>query len=64
MPEILLLTLVFGAYFLPWVVASLRDHPQREGICFVNLLFGWTGIGWLAALAWALVGEAGRAARR
>jgi hypothetical protein len=58
MPELLLLTLVFGAYFFPWIVARLRNHPQSEMICFVNLLFGWTVVGWFAALAWSFVGDA------
>lgn len=61
MPELVLLTLVLGAYFLPWIVASIRNHPQREVICLVNLLFGWTVVGWWAVLAWSLLGgsEAG-----
>lgn len=57
MPELVLLTIVLGAYFLPWIVSRLRDHPQSEMICFVNLLFGWTVVGWLAALAWSFVSD-------
>jgi hypothetical protein len=59
MPELILLTLVLGAYFLPWVVAVVRRHPQSEAICFVNLLLGWTVLGWFGALAWSFVGEGG-----
>jgi hypothetical protein len=57
-PEILLLAILFGSYFLPWIIAIVRDHPSREAICFVNLLFGWTVVGWFASLAWAVTGEA------
>jgi hypothetical protein len=42
-------------YFMPTVIASLR-HSQHTGTIFiVNLVFGWTVLGWLAALIWAIV---------
>lgn len=41
-----------GLYFLPAVVASARKVRGFE-IFAVNLLFGWTGIGWLLCLVWA-----------
>ena len=40
-------------YFLPWLIAVVRDHPQRSDICMLNLLLGWTLIGWLLLLVWA-----------
>ena len=42
-------------YFLPTLVASLR-HSSSSGLIFLlNLVAGWTVVGWLAALIWALV---------
>jgi TM2 domain-containing membrane protein YozV len=41
-------------YFLPTIVASRRGHGIA-GILVLNLLFGWTGIGWFAMLLWALL---------
>ena len=41
-------------YLLPWIAAVARQHPQDHGILAVTLLLGWTGVGWLAALAYAL----------
>lgn len=41
-------------YFLPMFVAYSRDHPQSTAIVFLNMLLGWTLIGWVAALVWAL----------
>jgi hypothetical protein len=38
----------------PWILATARDHEHHGAILALTLLFGWTGIGWLAALAWAL----------
>jgi hypothetical protein len=45
--------LVFCSYFTPTIVARLRKHHQRGAILAVNLLLGWTVIGWVVALAMA-----------
>ena len=52
---VLLLLLVIGLvlYFLPTMIASLRSHHQLGAIIVVNL-FGWTFIGWVISLAWAV----------
>ncbi len=41
-------------YFLPTLIASHRGH-DAGGILILNFLFGWTGIGWLVLLLWALL---------
>ena len=43
-------------YFLPIIEASLRKHRSLTSIGLVNLLLGWTLIGWVAAIAWACSG--------
>lgn len=40
-------------YFLPALVASHRKHPNTNAITVLNLLLGWSLIGWVAALVWA-----------
>jgi hypothetical protein len=40
-------------YFLPWAVAATRGRPNTGGVFLVNLLVGWTLIGWIAALVMA-----------
>ena len=42
-------------YFVPFVVAVQRDHNQRTAIGVLNLLLGWTFVGWVVALVWALI---------
>jgi hypothetical protein len=42
-----------AGYFLPSVVARLRNHERSQAIFAFNVFFGWTGLGWLAALIWA-----------
>jgi T4 superinfection immunity protein len=44
-------------YFVPGLFAWFRHHRNRCAIFFLNLLTGWTLIGWIAALIWACVGE-------
>jgi hypothetical protein len=41
-------------YFFPAVVASVRNHARVTQITLMNVLFGWTGIGWAIALRMAL----------
>ena len=45
---------VMVVYFLPWAVAYFRGHPSALGILALDLLLGWTVIGWVAALIWSL----------
>ena len=42
-------------YLLPTWLAFSRRSLYAAPICVVNVLLGWTLIGWVAALAWALM---------
>ena len=46
---------VIMLYFLPAMVASARLHPNAAAIMALNLLLGWTFVGWALALVWALM---------
>lgn len=46
-------------YMVPSIVASLREHNNGRAIGALNIFLGWTFIGWVAALIWALTGESG-----
>ena len=48
------LSVLAALYFLPTLVAASRGHGVT-GILVLNLLFGWTVIGWFAMLLWALL---------
>jgi len=41
-------------YFFPAIIAIVRGKRNRGAIFALNLLAGWTFIGWVAALVWAL----------
>lgn len=49
-------------YFSPSIVASKRDHPKWTALMALNLFLGWTLIGWVAALVWALSSDPAPAA--
>ncbi len=51
-------------YILPFCVAVVRAHPNAGAILVVNMLLGWTVIGWIASLAWAGFGPAETARSR
>lgn len=46
-------------YLMPTIVAARRKHAASGLVFLVNLLIGWTLIGWVVALIWAASGQAG-----
>ena len=50
---VILLALAIVIYFIPNWVAIARKHHQGTAIFVTNLLLGWTGLGWIAALIWS-----------
>lgn len=41
-------------YFIPAYIGFYRNHHNENAIFWLNLLAGWTFIGWVGALIWAL----------
>lgn len=46
--------LAICAYMFPFLLAGMRGHRQSMAIGALNLLLGWTFLGWVIALVWAL----------
>jgi hypothetical protein len=46
---------VVGGYFVPTIIAIRRKHPQAVAISALNILLGWSVLGWVGALVWSLV---------
>jgi hypothetical protein len=40
-------------YLIPSIEADARNSQDAQAITWVNVLLGWTVIGWIAALMWA-----------
>lgn len=55
-----LLILIFVAYFAPALIASARGRDGTGMIAILNLLLGWTVIGWLVLLVIAFTGRTQR----
>jgi hypothetical protein len=47
------LAILTAGYLLPWAIAAVRDVPHW-GVFWLNLLLGWTIVGWIVALVLAL----------
>lgn len=48
----------FVLYFLPAIIAFARSKRDAVSILVLNLFLGWTMIGWVIALVWALKEDA------
>jgi hypothetical protein len=44
-------------YFLPALLAFQSKHPKDNAIFWVDLLLGWTLIGWFVAFFWVMRGS-------
>lgn len=51
---LIVIAIGLGVYFIPAIVASANNHPQAGAIGVLNLLLGWTLLGWVGALVWSL----------
>ena len=61
LPELIAIVFLgcgLALYFLPTVVAALRRKKNIAPILIVNLFLGWSVIGWVVSLVWALSTEA------
>ena len=54
---VILLMLIAILYMIPTLIAYARDVPQRRIITVLNIVLGWTLIGWLIAFFWAMSGQ-------
>jgi hypothetical protein len=44
-------------YFLPAIIASKKKKRNATAIGVLNLLLGWTVVGWIVSLIWALTND-------
>jgi hypothetical protein len=49
--------LLIGIYFLPTIIANINQKKNENAILVLNLFLGWTFIGWVVALIWAVSHE-------
>jgi hypothetical protein len=44
----------FCVYFLPTIIAFQRDRHNKGAILVLNLFLGWSVIGWVVSMVWAV----------
>lgn len=54
MEEFLFIIICLLLYFLPFIVAKLRDSNRSAQVFVINFFLGWSGIGWVIALVIAV----------
>ncbi len=52
--RVMLLLLMPFAYVLPSAIAEFRHVRDSNSVLVINLLLGWTVVGWVVALAMAV----------
>ncbi len=52
---LLLVSLIGTAFYvLPLLIAIKVNHRNKVGIIIVNIFLGWTFLGWIISLVWAV----------
>jgi len=51
MKEAILIIILMVVYFIPSMIGW--NKRNSDAIVMLNLLAGWTGIGWIIAMVWA-----------
>ena len=50
----IVVAIVTAGYMLPWAIAAVRGNRNSWTVFWVNLLLGWTVVGWVVALVMAI----------
>jgi hypothetical protein len=56
----ILLSIISVGYFIPTTVAIIRKRSNTTAIFVLNLFLGWTIIGWVVALVWAVAEDSSK----
>ena len=54
------LIILLALYFIPSIIALMRSHKDMPAIAAINILLGWTFIGWFVSFIWSLSDPKGR----
>jgi len=57
MQAIIIIVAVLVTYLIPSVLAVQDKKRNKTAIIALNILAGWTLVGWIVALVWALTKE-------
>jgi hypothetical protein len=49
-----LVAILSAGYMLPWAIAAVRSNANAWSVFWINLLLGWTVVGWIVALVMSI----------
>ncbi|MDB5433673.1 MAG: hypothetical protein JWP35_4789 [Caulobacter sp.] len=55
--------LLLGCYLIPTIIAFMRKHKDAPAIAALNILLGWSVLGWVVSFIWSLSNPSGRGAQ-
>jgi len=55
------LVLILTLYFVPSLIALIRGRTNTGAIIVLNVFLGWTLVGWVVSLVWAVATDAANA---
>ena len=55
MMEPIAFILMIALYLLPGLIATCNKHANELAVWLLNVLLGWTGLGWVVALVWSVM---------
>lgn len=55
MIRVVLAVVALALYFVPSFIAVNKNKRNKNAIFALNLLLGWTFVGWVIALVWSLM---------
>lgn len=50
----IIVAILSAGYMLPWAIAAVRGNANAWSVFWINLLLGWTIIGWIVALVMSI----------
>lgn len=53
-PVAIIVAILSAGYMLPWAIAAVRGNRNAWSVFWINLLLGWTVIGWIIALVMSI----------
>jgi len=54
---LMILVIAIAIHFLPIILAYGRNAANFWGIVVINVFLGWTFLGWVIALTWAVTAK-------
>lgn len=52
--HVVILLIIVIPYFLPAIIAFSKNRHNKSAVLILNIFLGWTFIGWVVALVWAV----------